>query len=97
MTIKKNKICVDDRIFTDSDLLSKYLLFGTLDEQKTYKVKAGDTIEQVAYNNKLSVEEFLIVILSFSNNFAKYKAVVSPSNVELVARIISLTSSHRWL
>ena len=58
MTIKKNKISVDDRIFTDSDLLSKYLLFGTLDEQKTYKVKAGDTIEQVAYNNKLSVEEF---------------------------------------
>ena len=68
MTIKKNKISVDDRIFTDSDLLSKYLLFGTLDEQKTYKVKAGDTIEQVAYNNKLSVEEFLIANTEFNSS-----------------------------
>ncbi len=68
MTIKQNKISVDDKIFTDSNLLSKYLLFGTLEEQKTYKVKAGDTIDEVAYNNKLSVEEFLIANTEFNSS-----------------------------
>lgn len=64
---RENKISVDDEIFTNSELLSKYLLFGTLETQKTYKVKEGDTIEQVAYDNKLSVEEFLIVNEEFSS------------------------------
>ena len=64
---RQNKISVDDEIFINSELLSKYLLFGTLETQKTYKVKEGDTIEQVAYDNKLSVEEFLIVNEEFSS------------------------------
>ena len=64
---KQNKISVDDTIFMDIELLSKYLLFGTLETQKTYKVKEGDTIEQVAYNNKLSVEEFLIANENFTS------------------------------
>lgn len=60
ITIKQTKLSVNDKIFSDSEELSKYLLFGTLEAQKTYTVKAGDTIEQVSFDNKLSVEEFLI-------------------------------------
>ena len=67
ITIKEAKISVNDEIFTNTDDLSKYLLFGTLKEQEKYTVKAGDTIEQVAYNNKLSVEEFLIANSEFNS------------------------------
>ena len=68
MTIKQNKISTDDMIFTDESDLSKYLLFGTLDEQKKYTVKEGDTIEKVSYDNKLSVEEFLIANTEFNSS-----------------------------
>ena len=67
ITIKESKIPVTSMIFTNEDDLSKYLLFGTLEEQKKYTVKEGDTIEQVAYNNKLSIEEFLIANTEFNS------------------------------
>ena len=44
----------------DNETLSKYLLFGTTKEQNKYIVQAGDTIVDVAFNNKISTEEFLI-------------------------------------
>ena len=68
MTIKQNKISTDDKIFIDEAELSKYLLFGTLKEQQKYTVKDGDTIEAVSYNNKLSVEEFLIANTEFNSS-----------------------------
>ena len=42
--IKEDNISIKDEIFLNSDDLSKYLLFGTLEEQQKYIVKAGDTI-----------------------------------------------------
>lgn len=68
ITIKQNKISTNDKIFSDSEELSKFLLFGTLEEQKKYIVKEGDTIEQVSYDNKLSVEEFLIANTEFNSS-----------------------------
>ena len=35
-------------------------MFGTTNLTKKYKVKASDTIETIAYNNKLGVSDFLI-------------------------------------
>ncbi len=60
ITIRKQKIPIDKEIYQDSKDLSKYLLFGTTSEQKKYTVQPGDTIEDVAFNNKISTEEFLI-------------------------------------
>lgn len=60
ITIKKDRIPTGARIFQTEEELSKYLLFGTTEDQATYTVKAGDTIEDISYNNKLSTEEFLI-------------------------------------
>ena len=60
ITIKKTNIPVNQTIYMDKEDLSKYLLFGTTEPQKTYEVKDGDTIEDVAFNNKISTEEFLI-------------------------------------
>jgi len=60
ITIKKQKIPVTQTIYQDKETLSKYLMFGTTAEQQKYIVKEGDTIEDVAFNNKVSTEEFLI-------------------------------------
>ncbi len=60
ITIKKSRIPVDKTIYQTEEELSKYLLFGTTDPQATYVIQDGDTINEVAFNNKISVEEFLI-------------------------------------
>ena len=60
ITIKKDKIPVDKTIYQTEEELSKYLLFGTTDDQAKYTIQDGDTISDVAFNNKISVEEFLI-------------------------------------
>ncbi len=60
ITIKKDKIPVDQTIYQTEENLSKYLLFGTTEKQATYTIQDGDTISDIAFNNKISVEEFLI-------------------------------------
>ena len=60
ITIKKAKIPVDKQIYESEEDLSKYLLFGTTEDQAKYIIKDGDTISDVAFNNKISVEEFLV-------------------------------------
>ncbi len=65
--IKENKIPVNETIYEKSEDLTKYLLFGTTAEQQKYTVKEGDTIEDVAFNNKISTEEFLIANTEFKD------------------------------
>ena len=60
VTIKKIKVPVDEKIYTDSEELTKYLVFGTTEKSKNYKVKKGDTLEDVAFNNKMSTEELMV-------------------------------------
>lgn len=67
ITIKKTNIPVTETIYTNSADLSKYLLFGTTEDQKKYTVQIGDTISDVAFDNEISVAEFLISNPSFSN------------------------------
>ena len=60
ITIKKTNIPVDKKIYQTEEELSKYLLFGTTEDQAQYEIKEGDTIPDIAFNNKISTEEFLI-------------------------------------
>lgn len=60
ITIKESYISVLEEIYTNTDDLTHYLLYGNETEQKSYKVKTGDTIESIAYDAKLNVQEFLI-------------------------------------
>ena len=60
VTVKKTNVSVKEKIYTDVDELSKFLLFGKQETQKDYVVKSGDTIEDIAFNNKMSVNEFLV-------------------------------------
>jgi murein DD-endopeptidase MepM/ murein hydrolase activator NlpD len=68
LTITEAYISVNEYIFTDKNELTKYLLFGTLEEQDKYIVKSGDTIEQIAFDHKLGTEEFLVVNPDFSSS-----------------------------
>ena len=68
--IKKQNISVNQTIYLDTDDLAKYLLFGTTESQAEYTVKAGDTISSVAYNNKMSSDEFLLMNPEFKNENA---------------------------
>lgn len=60
MTIKEMQIPVSEKIYIDEEELTKYLVFGTTEEQKNYTVLLGDTISTIAFNNKISVNEFLL-------------------------------------
>ena len=60
VTIKKTYISAEENIISDINTLSMYFLFGTDTINNTYKVKPTDTIETIAYNNKLGVEDLLI-------------------------------------
>ena len=67
ITIAEGRISAEEKIFTSVEELNKYLLFGTTGEQKKYKVKAGDSISDIAFKNKLSVQEFLIANPEFTS------------------------------
>ena len=67
ISVKNTKVPFDKTIYENVDDLSKYLLFGTLDEYQKYTVQDGDTITDIAFNNKLSDKEFLIANPSFKD------------------------------
>lgn len=60
ITIRPGKISANETIYQTEQELAKYLLFGTNEKNKTYKVKSGDTVETIAYDNEMSTTEFLI-------------------------------------
>ena len=60
ITIKRDLIPVSQKIYLTEEEVSQYLLFGTTKSQATYTVKPGDTIPAIAFNNKISTQEFLI-------------------------------------
>ena len=66
ITIKEKYIPVTEKIYNNSKELSQFLLFGKNVEMKEYTVKAGETIEQIAYNNEISVNELLLSNPDFS-------------------------------
>lgn len=68
ITITKTRIPADAKIYLTEEELCKYLLFGTTEEQATYTVQAGDTITDIAFNNKLSPDEFLIANTSYKTS-----------------------------
>lgn len=94
VTIKKDYVPADKLIFTDSKLLAKYLLYGTIENQKKYTVKSGDTISQIAYNNKLNVREFLIA----NRNIASENTLLFAGQeviVDLISPIFTLVQETK--
>ena len=65
--IKKSYISTEEPIYTNSSDVSKYLLFGTLEDGNKYTVKDGDSIKSIAENNNLNVDEFLVANPEFTS------------------------------
>lgn len=87
ITVKEVKIPVDEKIYTDSTELSKYLLYGDNSKESVYTVKAGDTIESVAFANKVNPEELLLSndsLTSTSNLlFPRQKLKIAETNPQI--------------
>jgi len=60
VTYQEAYLSTNETIFTDAKVLAKYLLYGTLEESKTYTVKEGDSMQSIADANNLNIKEFLI-------------------------------------
>lgn len=90
ISIKEAFISTDELIFRDVTTLTKYLLFGSLDKDEEYIVQPGDTIETVAFNNKLGIEEFLIVNPEFTsaNNLLSVGQTVSIALIDPIFSIV---------
>ncbi len=58
--VKDAYITTDDKIYTDEQELSQYLMFGSNPTEEKYVVNQGDTIAKIAFNHQLNEEEFLI-------------------------------------
>lgn len=67
ITYKETNIPVNEKIYLDKAELAQFLLYGENVEMFKYTVQEGDTIEMVAFNNKISVEEFLIANPEFTS------------------------------
>ena len=66
ITVKKDLISTEKFIFADAESLSQYLLFGTLEKQKTYATKEGENLDAIAEANNLNIEELLIANPQYS-------------------------------
>ena len=93
ITIKEALIPSDEMIFDNARELTQYLLFGNLEEQKEYFVKEGDTIESIAFDNSLGVEEFLVVNPEF-NNPNNLLFVGQRVNIGLISPIVSIVKEE---
>lgn len=83
ITYKAVNIPVDEKIYTSSQDLSAYLLYGDNFEEKTVEAKVGDDIETIAFNNKISVQEFLL----FNTQYQDRYNMVVPGTQVTIAKI----------
>ncbi|MBE6148881.1 MAG: M23 family metallopeptidase [Firmicutes bacterium] len=90
ITIKKGYVSVDEKVYTNVTELSQLLLFGFDYKNKTYTIKAGDTIETVSEKNKLNPQEFLIANPKYTSKESLLK-IGDKVNVTLIDPIITFS------
>ena len=67
ISIKQTNISVKEKIYTNKDDLSSYLLYGNNVQVTKAYAKATDTISSFAYQNGISVEEFFLFNREFTS------------------------------
>ena len=60
ITVKETQIPIDEVIYTNASDLIQFLLYGTNPVTTTYIVQENEMISDIAFNNKISNQEFLI-------------------------------------
>ncbi len=86
---KEAYISVDEKIYTDTNELTKLLLFGENSEKKEYTVIQGDTVDSIAYANKLSTSELIIANDEIDSSEALL-AIGQTVNVSLIQPMVTL-------
>lgn len=89
ITLKPSHISVNEKIYTDANELTQYLLFGAEKQQDSYTVKQGDTIKSIAEDNKLNTSEFLIANPKFKDENS-ILAIGEKVNINLINPILTL-------
>lgn len=89
ISIKESYISVDEKIFTNETELTKYLLFGENESTIEYVVKKGDTIEDIANDHRLNIDELLIANDNLTSEDTLL-AIGETINVALISPILSL-------
>lgn len=93
ITIKKTYLNTNDYIFTNENDISKFLLFGTIEKQKEYTVKEGDSIDKILEENEMSIEEFLITNPKIPNE----NALLTPGqtvSVGFISPIVTIVNEN---
>ncbi len=67
ITVKKGYISIKDKIYTDVNSLSQYLLFGDNAQMENYTVKVGDSIESISEDHKINSQEFIMANPKYRN------------------------------
>lgn len=67
ITYKAVNIDTNKKIFTNTNDLAKYLLYGDKYEETKVTVNEGDSISTIAFANEISVDEFLISNQEYTN------------------------------
>jgi len=93
ITIKEGYISTKSTILTNSQEISKYLLYKTSSETKKYIVQKGDTIESIAESNNLNVNELLIANPDLRESGALLSSKGDQTiNVSLINPIVNVVS-----
>ena len=67
ITVRKDLISTSNTIIMNEAELSEYLLYGTLGSYKKYIIKAGESLESIAEEYYLNLEELLIANPQFED------------------------------
>lgn len=90
IAVKESLINSDEKIYTDVNELTKFLLFDENPQSKEYTVKAGDTIESIAEASELNVTELLIANDEITSEDTLL-AIGQKINVALINPLLNLT------
>ena len=90
ISIKKNYISVNDKIYTDVNSLTQFLLFGPNNKIEKHTVESGDTIESISENNKLNYKEFLIANPKYTSKDSLL-TIGDKVNITLINPVLTLS------
>ena len=89
ITIRQDYISVEEQILTNSSEVSRYLFFGTIEDQEHYVVRTGDDIESISAAHNLNPAEFLVA----NPDIISANVLLTPGqrvNVGLIDPVISV-------
>ena len=89
ITIKESYISVEEKIYKTEEELTKYLLFSENISNQEYKVVQGDTLEKIAEQHRLNIDELLIANDALDSEDTLL-AIGQTLNVALINPVLSL-------